>query len=274
MFKIWITESTTLALLTKLKGTEVSVETLRRHFDKFLDNSPHPQLLLKKQGIYLKVDGKYFKHWGCILAFKERDKIIFWDFVSRESYSNYLNSLLELNKSGYFPLGITSDWHGSIVEVVKTLYPNIPHQRCLVHTQRFCQSFLTKQPKTEAGERLLSLVQFLNHIKSHYEKNIWLKWLIRFENIYQQELKQRTYAQDGKHWWYTHKNLRRVFRSLKNSTTNLFLYLDFKGLSKDTNGLEAEFKHLKQKLSVHKGLTRKRRINFTKWYLYFRSVKS
>lgn len=178
---------------------------------------------------------------------------------------------------GYKILGLTSDKHGSIVSSVKTLLPDIPHQYCLVHLQLSCQRFLTKNPKTEAGAELLEIVRYLNSITSHYEKNIWLRWLDRWENRYGEFIKERTLFKNeetGKlTWWYTHKNLRRAFRTLKTSKRNAFLYLDNPNLSKDTNGLEAEFAHLKTKLRIHTGLKRKRRTNFVKWYFYFKSKK-
>ena len=151
------------------------------------------------------------------------------------------------------------------------MIPDVPHQRCLVHTQRFCQSLLTRHPKTEVGVQLLEIVKCLNHVKNKYEKVIWIKWFERFKKRHINQINERTYAEDKKHWWHAHKNLRRSYRTLKISINNLFLYLDYHRLYKDTNALESEFKHLKQRLSVHKGLTRKRKINFIKWYFYLKS---
>jgi len=236
-----------------------------------LDKSLKIKPLSKSKEVYLKVDGKYFGRWGCVLVFKERQNIILWDFVQRESYFSYLNNFSRLERLGYKVLGITSDWHGSITSASKNRYPDVPHQRCLVHTQRFCQTYLTQHPETEAGIQLLEIVKFLNQIKNINDKVIWTRWLQRFEDKYKAQLNERSYAVDHKHWWYTHKNVRRSFRALKMSLSNLFLYLDYPLLCKDTNGLEAEFKHLKQKLAVHKGLTRKRKINFINWYFFLKS---
>jgi len=179
--------------------------------------------------------------------------------------------IARIKELGYKILGVSSDWHGSITSASKNMIPDVPHQRCLVHTQRFCQSLLTRHPETEAGVQLLEIVKCLNHVKNKYEKVIWIKWFERFKKRHINQINERTYAEDKKHWWHAHKNLRRSYRTLKISINNLFLYLDYHGLSKDTNALESEFKHLKQRLSVHKGLTRKRKINFIKWYFYLKS---
>lgn len=208
------------------------------------------------------------------MVYRAGNKIIYWQFSQREYFDVYVAGLCWLMKSGYFIQGITSDWHGSIVAAVQSILPNIPHQRCLVHTQRLCQTLLTQQPKTEAGQMLLRIVKSLNIIKNQYEVRIWENWLALWEKRYGDFIKNRTFGtkdDGGRTWWYTHKNLRRAFRTLRLSQAHLFFYLDHAGLDKDTNGLEANFSHLKQKLRVHRGLKRRKQIAFISWYLYFKS---
>lgn len=252
----------------------VSPNTLRRHFDKFLDRVPEavgPNKGKLPLEIYIKADGKYFGHWGCIVVFKERGNIIYWDFVLRENYFNYLLSFSKIKDLGYKVLGLTSDWHSSLVASFKTAFPDLPHQRCLVHTQRECEALLTKNPETEAGRDLLQIVKLLNAIKNINERDIWILWLTRFGKRYEAVLKERTYSEDKTHWQYTHRKLRKTYRMLDGSLDHLFLYLENENIEKDTNSLEAEFKHLKKKLAVHNGLKRSRRINFNKWYFYLKS---
>lgn len=105
---------------------------------------------------------------------------------------------------------------------------------------------------------------------------MWLNRLSFWERDFGELVKERTYGvkEDGrKTWWYTHKNLRRAYRSLKGSIDHLFLYLDYEGLEKDTNGLEGEFSHLKQKINMHRGLARNRKISATYWYCYFKHLE-
>jgi hypothetical protein len=49
---------------------------------------------------------------------------------------------------------------------------------------------------------------------------------------------------------------------------NLFMYLESEGLEKDTNGLESEFSHLKQKINAHRGLKRTRKWSAIYWYIH------
>mgnify|MGYP001209213885 CR=1 FL=1 len=227
--------------------------------------------------VFLKADGTYWKRWGCTLAYKVEQKVIFWDCVEKERYFDYIRNLGQIRLRNYIVLRITSDKHSSIVSAVKTIHPDIPHQYCLVHIQRRCQTLLTRNPQTEAGQKLLEIVKFVNKIPNHDEKEIWIRWLFRFEDRYSDFINQRTYAttDDGKRtWWYTHRNVRKAFRHLRNSLDNMFLYLDHPGLSKDTNGLEAEFTYLKERIGKHRGLNRERKMNLVHWYFHFKSQET
>jgi transposase-like protein len=272
-FKRWITTNTPLCVLKDL--ARVSSKTLLRRFDYFLAHKPPLQKFSQKQTIWLKVDGTYFGAWGCVLVYKAGKDILYWQFSTREYYDVYVAGLRWLMSAGYVIAGVTSDWHGSIVAAVQYLFPTIPHQRCLVHTQRLCQALITTRPKTEAGYMLLRIVRELNYLHNYCDVRIWTNWLTLWEKRYGVLIKERTQGtkDDGtRTWWYTHRNLRRAFRTLSTSQTHLFLYLDNPGLDKDTNGLEAEFTHLKGKLGAHRGLSRKRRSGYISWYLFFKSI--
>ena len=139
---------------------------------------------------------------------------------------------------------------------------------------------MTKHPQTQAGRDLLEIVRFTNKIATEVDKGIYLKWLENYEERNSHILNQRTYRKDGninsedpgKVWWYTHKNLRLAFNTLKSSRNNMFFYLNNPSIPKDTNGLEAEFTHLKTKLNMHRGLTTERRAKFVYWYWFLKSI--
>ena len=273
LFKRFVLKANTLETLSLIRGRSVSQRTLRRSFDRFLEGPPTPQKLKERQKIWLKVDAHYLGHWGCVIVAKTGKQIIHWDLVERETYFDYSCLFVELRDLGYDILGLTSDWHGSIVASFSSYFPQQPHQRCLVHTQRLCETLMTRNPKTEAGRQLLQISKHLNSIHTHYEKEIWIRWFLRFEKRYSFFLNQRSYEPGTRHWWFTHKNTRRAYRSIKTTLDHLFLYLDHQGLEKDTNGLEAEFTHLTDKLNIHHGLTRERRKNLVTWYFHFKSIR-
>lgn len=176
---------------------------------------------------------------------------------------------------GYIIKGITSDGNTGLESAIKTLFPDISHQHCLVHLQRSCQTFLTQNPETDAGKQLLELVQCINTIKDKANRNVWLKWFYRIEarnkDVFNQTTRGISQITGKPTWWYTHKYLRRAYRSIKQAIPNMFLYLDYPNLSKDTNGLEGEFSHFKSKVTAHWGLKRQRKVNLVKWYFYLKS---
>ncbi|MWQ19924.1 hypothetical protein F9859_01465, partial [Glaesserella parasuis] len=65
---------------------------------------------------------------------------------------------------------------------------------------------------------------------------------------------------------YKHRNVRGAYASLKYCMKYLFTFEEYAHLNieKTTNRLKGLFKDLRQKLSVHKGLTRKYNIMFIK----------
>lgn len=254
--------------------TNVSEKTLTRFFHRILDSPPKLPKLVVPREINLKCDGKYFGRSGCSLVFKERQNIIFWAFFERETYQNYVHCFSRLTQMGYVIKSVTSDKHGSLIGAVKTMFPTIYHQYCLVHIQRRCQTLLTQKPETVAGKDLLELVKCINKIKTQNEKEIFIKWVERYEKRYESVLKQRSYdtGENKRTWWYTHKNLRLAFNTIKSSLNNMFFYLEDINIPKDTNGLEAEFTHLRTKLNMHRGLSRYRKENYVFWYWFLKSI--
>lgn len=278
-FKDWVLNSISIDSIISIKEIPKSYSTILRTFYLYLDKlvlPPKPTGILKEK-IYLKIDGTYFGSWGCLLVYKNHTgKFVYWNFVLRENYYNYLNDLITIS-NWYDICGITSDWHGSLVGVVKTLIPSIPHQRCLVHLQRHIESLLTKNPKTEAGRELLIIIKQINHLENKQQCNKWLYRIYSWEYKYSYLIKERTYGFNNitnkNTWWYTHKNLRASYRSLITSKEHLFLHFDYSKLSKDTNGLEVEFKHLKNKIEKHPRLTRRRKVSLMFWYLHLKNLE-
>lgn len=277
LFKTWASSGATVKIVN---NSSQSSRTLLDSFHDFLDDLPSIKKLDIPKEINLKCDGKYFGRCGCSLVFKEGKNIIFWHYVVSETYRDYLYCFFRIKELGYIVKSVTSDKHGSIIGAVATAFPHTPHQYCTVHLQRRCQTLLTKHPETQAGRDLLELVRFTNKITSENEKEIYLKWLENYEERNKKILSQRTYRKDGninskdprKIWWYTHKNLRLAFNTLKSSRNNMFFYLQDINIPKDTNGLEAEFTHLKTKFNMHRGLSKERRAKFVYWYWFLKSV--
>lgn len=175
--------------------------------------------------------------------------------------------LSQLKKQAVTCVSITSDGAPGIKTAVGFVYLNISHQRCIVHLQRHTLAWITRNPRTEAGKEIRPLVQWLSKVDTFDLRDRWIEkfqaWCRRCKDF----LKQRSYSDDGKHWWYTHKSLRRVRAAIIHAVPNLFYYLADKTIPKDANGLEGRFSSFKQHYRQHRGLSKKRRRGYIAWYL-------
>ena len=222
------------------------------------------------------IDADWFGQEYCLIIYRDypSGEVVFFRYTEGEHKNIFLTDIAFLLRNGYPLRGVVSDWKGLIVasikEIAQYLNRDIPHQRCLVHTQLACQTYLTQRPKTEAGRNLLELVHLLNQVNNIYHRNILFLWLKRFEERFQPLVKERAYSEDKKNWWYTHKYLRRSFLILKNNWDHLFKFLDYPFLVKDTNRLEGLFSQLDNSLARHRGLSGKYRTSFLYWFFFLK----
>ena len=84
------------------------------------------------------------------------------------------------------------------------------------------------------------------------------------ENAYHDFLKERN--EQGQ---FKHRRLRSAFRSLKTNLPYLFTYKKYPELNipNTTNSCDGSFAHWKQKLKIHRGLTKHRRNKMTNYLL-------
>lgn len=183
-----------------------------------------------------------------------------------------LEDLLFICRNGYEVSGVVSDGRSGIVaavrELSRTLERKVPHQRCLVHVQLSAQRLITQRPKTQAGKELLEITRLLNQVKSQSDKRIWTLWLERWGKRYEVMLKEKTHEESGR-WWYTHRFLRRAYRSLI-PTDDFFRYLEYSGMPKDTNGIEGVFSQLDGNITRHRGLSQDKKEAFIAYKFIFR----
>lgn len=236
---------------------------------------------LSDLGGVILIDGDYFKRTNCLIFYRDHPgkRIVFWRWSSGEYLWEIASDLIFLLKQGYPLKGIISDGKPSLAlaaeEIEKRYFlPKnkvLPHQRCLVHLQLRVNAFLTKKPKTQAGKELKELSLFINQIKNHYQKEVFILWFKRWEKRHCQFLKQKSWGIDSqtgrKYWWYTHRYLRRAWRLIKNALPSMFVYLDYPYLCKDTNALEGYFSQLDSIIKRHRGLKREKLPKLISWYL-------
>lgn len=258
---------------TLSRDSGYSIDTLQRTFYKLLEQAPRIKII-KRQQVNLRIDATYFRKF-CLLAYQDDldgyTQLI--RFSDGEHYTEIKEDLDNLIRLGVQLDSITTDGHKSILKAIKKSTPDIIIQRCLVHLQRMCLLWLTPYPKHESGQQLRSLVLRLLKIKTHNDRLFWIKELNTWYEIHKNHINEKTFKEDSKTYWYTHKLLRRSYFTIKRALPNMFHYLHNPQIPHTTNGIEGYFSHLKNHLDLHRGLTPKNRINFIKWYVYFSNEK-
>jgi hypothetical protein len=118
---------------------------------------------------------------------------------------------------------------------------------------------------------LLRIANKITTIKTHEQRNEWLKLFYDWYEINKMFVNEQSKSDDTGRFWYTHKNLHAACSLLILALPNMFCYLDDAEIPYTTNRLESYFSHLKEKLTLHRGLRFEAKKNFIKWYLYFKN---
>jgi len=210
---------------------------------------------LNAQSIVVGMDCSFFgRGYGIIVARSPRLKQnLYWKQITTENKIVYEEARKYLEQAGFAIKAVVIDAKHGIKEVFSDLVVQI----CHYHQQQIIQRYLTNRPKTEAGQELRQISNSLTHQSEKSFGEALKAWHDKWKSL----LAERTLAPDGKHWWYTHRQLRAAYRSLRTNLPYLFSYQRYPDLCipNTNNSLEGYFGKLKALLNNHHGLKRWRR---------------
>jgi hypothetical protein len=270
-FESWVVGKQTLDKVSEQSG--YSKSKVQRLFRHYLD-APPVFTVPQKQSVHIIIDGTYFSNDICLVVY--RNSAIkctqLYRLSDGERYEEIKEDLENLSNLNIQVKSITCDGHRAILKAVRKVFKNeIMVQRCVVHIQRMSRIWLTKEPKSMAGQELLKITQQIHRIATEEQKLYWLRALYDWDIRHQEFIKEKSFSITTGRFWYTHKMVRRVRHLLIRAFPDMFHYLQDTKISKSTNALESFFGHLKDNLSIHRGLTLKHRKNFIQWYLLLRN---
>ena len=204
-----------------------------------------------------------------------RDDHIKFTQLYRLSTGEWYDELKE-DIENLFALGvtiesITCDGHRALLKAIKKSKKDIVVQRCLIHIQRMCRIWLTMRPQSLAGSELRLIVSQLHRIKTPLDRDYWIVRLVKWFNMHESFINEKSYNSDSSRYWYKHKLVRRSFTVIRRALPDMFHYIENPRIPKTTNGLESFFGHLKNHLTIHRGMSLKHKRNFIVWYLYFKN---
>jgi len=269
-FRKWVMERQVYKTLAR--DSKMSQSSLQRLFNFYLLNPPQ-NAVRSKQHVHLLIDGTYFSNGLCLILYYDKNLqyVQLYRHTNKEKYKEIKEDLENLRKLGTDVYSVTCDGHKSTIKSIQKVYPNAIIQRCVVHVKRQALSWLGKYPKMRQAQELLKLIIPITRLETVEKIN---EWLANFHHWYlanEMFINEKSLSETTGRLWYTHKNLRASCSHIINAIPHLFSYINDVEIPKTTNELEGYFTHLKEKLTLHKGLRFDKRKNFIKWYLYFKN---
>ena len=228
----------------------------------------------KREQVNLLIDGTYISGNICLIIYRDNEikYTQLFRITTDEVYEEIKEDLENLKALGVLLSSITCDGHPCILKAIRKVFPKVTVQRCLFHIQHHAEIKLSQHPKSFASIELLNLVKRISWIKTESDKQYWLRWLVDWDNYHQSFIQEHVRVDKNKKR-YIHKDLRSARRSIIRALPNMFHFIKEPAIPKTTNGLESFFGHMKDNLSIHRGLTTEHRKNFIKWYLHFRNQR-
>jgi len=255
-----------------VRDSGMSQSSLQRLFDQYL-SSPPKNLVRSKGNVHLLIDGTYFSNGLCLVLYYDNDLqyVQLFRTTSKEKYKEIKEDLENLKKLGVVVYSVTSDGHTSILKAVKKVYPNAIVQRCVVHVKRQARSWLGQYPKIEISRELLQISKQITRLETVEQVNAWLLHFHKWYDTNKAFINEQSISEDTGKMWYTHKNLHAACSHIINAIPHLFTYINDREIPKTTNELEGYFTHLKEKLTLHRGLRFEKKKDFIKWYIHLKN---
>lgn len=255
-----------------IRDSKMSQSTLQRLF-KFYLKEPPVNVISSKGKVHLLIDGTYFENGLCLILYYDYDiqYVQLFRQTNQEKFKEIKEDLLNLKKLGTQIYSVTCDGHKSIMKAVSTVLPNSIIQRCVVHVKRQIKSYLGIKPQLPQARELLYYSKQITKIHTQEQATAWLREVHDWYNKHEAFINQKSINDITGRSWYTHKHLHQAATHLINAIPYLFSYLSDEQIPKSTNQIEGYFAHLKEKLTLHRGLRLEAKKNFIKWYLHFKN---
>lgn len=267
-FRKWVLGKRCLEDISTDSG--YSSRQLRRWFDDCLARAPEWKIQ-RRSAYHVLIDGTWFADKCCLIVYRDAisKSTIYYRFAEEENEHEIIRDLQMFKTMRLRISSFTTDGGNDIIRAIRYVYPHATRQRCVVHIERECLTWLTQHPRTSAGILLRRIVCQISHIKTTNDKLYWIKELGKWYDEYEGFIKQKSTNKETGELTYTHDNIRRAYIHLHRAIPNMFKYIDELEVPNNTNSLESFFGHLKDNLLIHRSLSREHQRDFIKWYLYF-----
>lgn len=230
---------------------DCSKRTIQRRLDKV---SPTTPKLVPCPTVVIPDTTFWDRDYG-VVVFRSPTlkKNIWWNEVSSELMAHYHYGRKILESRGWSFLAAVVDGRRGLI----TVFEDIPVQMCHFHQQKIVTRYLTRKPETLAGQELKGVALRLTKGNEKEFNQLLNNW----HKKWGQYINEKTLVAGTKHWYYTHRNVRSTYMSLKKHLPYLYTYQKYPELNipNTTNSLDGFFGQMKPKITIHRGLRKDRR---------------
>jgi hypothetical protein len=230
-------------------------KTLRKYFDRYAGATG--EVFEDTEPVAVILDATFFGRGYGILMARSPKIILYWQEIATESIGEYESFLDQLDATGCRFSAFVVDGKPGVRQLLIRRYPGAPIQFCQFHQIQIVKRYIPMRAKTEAARELRRLCLGLTKIYWRTFEDALKLW----HNKYNEFLKEKSPAEGGRGWQYTHRRLRSAYRSLNGNLPYLFTFQKYPNLKipNTTNHCDGLFAHIKQKVLIHRGISKKRR---------------
>lgn len=253
LFERWLLQTETLERISKHRHTKSSA--IVKKFEGFWKMKIISVPYLGTGSVIL-VDGILLGKNSCILIAIDGDGFpIVWLECMRENTLSWELLFALIQKQISNPSVIVSDGQKGLIRAIQTVFPTIPHQRCMTHVVRLAHAWLTRNPQTNAGKELRRIVGNLYQVHTKDDANKWNEQFSEWQKRYHEFLKEKSVSLETGRRWYTHRKLRAVRSLVLGALPELFTFLDIPNTPRTTNKLEGGVNSpIKALIRHHRGM--------------------
>lgn len=248
-YHAWIFGRRTLAEIADRLG--ISIRTLRKKFDA-IDVEEGLIRLPGKEAINLQVDATYFGTEYGFICFHDCNKVVYFREIKAETSRDIILGLRALKRSGYRFKSVTIDGRKGFDEAIRKELGGVPIQLCLFHARAIVRRYLGPNPTAQAAEDLSILMSRLTTIQPQ-------DFIDQFHRL---TIKHRIALLPS--FIKTNRRRQRVrlaYRFIEHNMHRIFTFKDLptSNIPPTTNHLEGLFSHIKERLTLHRGLQQSRK---------------
>jgi len=243
-----------------------SQSTIRRVVSYWLKQVPDQNYNELSGSKHIILDGTFLKRPRGIYAVmdSETHKLLYAAVNVRESANDLLDFYSKLSQAGLCPESATTDGNTAQIKQLRLIWPEIKLQRCIVHVQRQGLSWLRRNPKRTDAKHLRELLLKLTEVKTKEESQRFIEGFYAWENRFGTGIE----SSPNRGWVFS--DIIRARSMLMKALPNLFHYIDNPKIARSTNALEGYFSRVKEHYRLHRGLSKRNKKNYFKWYFFLK----